>query len=58
MDVYSLEEKTLKPGEHYIFFLGFAMEFPVGYAAIFKDKSGISAKRARSMATAAWFVRA
>jgi dUTP pyrophosphatase len=42
MDVYSLEEKILKPDEHHIFVVGFAMEFPVGYAAIVKDKSGIS----------------
>jgi dUTP pyrophosphatase len=42
MDVYSLEEKTLKPGEHYLFWLGFAMEFSEGYAAIVKDKGGMS----------------
>jgi dUTP pyrophosphatase len=42
MDVYSLEEKTLKSGEHHIFVVGFAMEFPFGYAAVVKDKSGIS----------------
>ncbi len=42
LDVYSLEAKTLKPGEHHIFFVGFAMEFPTGFAAIFKDKSGVA----------------
>jgi dUTP pyrophosphatase len=42
MDVYSMEEKTLAPMEHHIFFSGFAMEFPEGYAAIVKDKSSIS----------------
>ena len=42
MDVYSLEEKVLKPGEHHIFFNGFSMEFPVGYAVILKDKGSIS----------------
>lgn len=42
MDVYSMEEKTLLPMEHHIFFSGFAMEFPEGYAAIVKDKSSIS----------------
>jgi len=42
MDVYSLEKKTLAPGEHHIFLVGFAMEFPFGFAAIVKDKSGIS----------------
>jgi dUTP pyrophosphatase len=42
MDLYSLEEKTVMPGEHARFFTGFAMEFPIGYAAIVKDKSSIS----------------
>lgn len=42
MDVYSKEEKELKPGERYNFMVGFAMEFPEGYAAIVKDKSGLS----------------
>lgn len=41
LDVYSLEDHELKPGERHIFFVGFAMEFPVGYAAIVKDKSGL-----------------
>lgn len=40
LDLYSLEDYELKPGKKYIFFLGFAMEFPSGYAAIVKDKSG------------------
>lgn len=42
LDIYSLEPKTLNPGEHHIFFVGFAMEFPSGYAAIMKDKSGVA----------------
>ena len=42
MDVYSLEEKTLEPGEHHIFFVGFALEFPVGYAVIVADKGSVS----------------
>lgn len=42
LDLYSLEEKTLVPGEHYIFNHGFALEFPIGYAAIVKDKGSIS----------------
>lgn len=41
MDVYSLEDKILQPGERYIFFVGFAMEFSEGYAAIIKDKSSL-----------------
>jgi dUTP pyrophosphatase len=41
MDVFSMEEYILKPGERKIFFLGFAMEFPHGYAAIMKDKGSL-----------------
>ncbi|HCC06209.1 TPA: dUTP diphosphatase [Candidatus Nomurabacteria bacterium] len=42
LDMYSLEDKIMKPGEHHIFFVGFALEFPIGYGAFVKDKSGIS----------------
>jgi len=42
MDLYSLETVTIPPMGHYRFWHGFAMEFPVGYAAIVKDKSSIS----------------
>lgn len=42
LDLYSLEEKTIEPGEHARFLNGFALEFPEGYAAIMKDKSSIS----------------
>jgi dUTP pyrophosphatase len=42
LDLYSLEEKMLKPGEHYIFFIGVAIEFPHGYAGIVKDKGSVS----------------
>jgi dUTP pyrophosphatase len=41
MDVYSMEDYVLKPGERRIFFLGFAMEFPTGHAAIIKDKGSL-----------------
>lgn len=41
MDLYSLEDYELKPGERKIFFVGFAMEFPAGYAAIVKDKGSL-----------------
>jgi dUTP pyrophosphatase len=40
MDLFSLEDYTLNPGERKIFFLGFALEFPEGYVAIVKDKGG------------------
>jgi dUTP pyrophosphatase len=42
MDLYSLEEKTLAPGEHHLFLIGIAIEFPSGYGGIVKDKSSIS----------------
>lgn len=42
LDVRSLERIEIPAGGHYIFMLGFAMEFPDGNAAIFKDKSSIS----------------
>lgn len=42
MDLFALETVILKPMEHHIFYHGFALEFPEGFAAIVKDKSGIS----------------
>lgn len=44
MDMYSLEEYDLKPGERRVFFLGFALEFPIGFAAIVKDKGSLPVK--------------
>ncbi|HAZ28885.1 MAG TPA: dUTP diphosphatase [Candidatus Magasanikbacteria bacterium] len=44
LDLYSLEDYTLQPGERHVFFHGFAMEFPEGYGAIVKDKGGPSGK--------------
>ncbi len=41
MDLYSLENYTLHPGERRVFDLGFATEFEAGYAAIIKDKSSL-----------------
>ena len=42
LDLYSLETVTINPGEHHRFMNGFAMEFPIGFAAIIKDKGSIS----------------
>lgn len=42
LDLYSLEDYILKPGERHMFPLGFAMEFEIGYGAIVKDKGGPS----------------
>jgi dUTP pyrophosphatase len=42
LDMYSREDYDLKPGERKSFYLGFKIEFPIGYAAIVKDKGGLS----------------
>lgn len=42
LDMYALETKTVKPGTREFFNVGFALEFPDGYAAIVKDKSSMS----------------
>lgn len=41
LDLFARETYTLVPGERRIFFVGFALEIPEGYAAIVKDKSGL-----------------
>ncbi len=40
MDMYSIEDYVLKPGERKMFNCGFSLEFESGYAAIVKDKGG------------------
>ncbi|QQR50491.1 dUTP diphosphatase [Candidatus Nomurabacteria bacterium] len=49
LDMYSRESMTLLPGDQHIFFVGFALEFPEGYAAIVKDKSGMAKKGLHTM---------
>ena len=44
LDLYAIEDYTLQPGEVHIFFVGFALEFDTGYAAIVKDKSSVGGK--------------
>ncbi|MBN1779063.1 MAG: dUTP diphosphatase [Candidatus Buchananbacteria bacterium] len=41
LDVYSLENYELKPGERRIFDLGFALELPEDFVAIVKDKGSL-----------------
>ncbi len=49
MDMYAMETFTVNPGEHHFFYHGFAMEFPIGYAGIVKDKGSISKAGLHSM---------
>ena len=42
LDMFALEGATIVPGERKFFNVGFALEFPEGYAAIVKDKGSIS----------------
>lgn len=44
LDLYSMEEAELRPGGQKLFWCGFALEFPAGYAAIVKDKSSLPVK--------------
>lgn len=41
MDMFALEDYDLKPMERKVFFVGFALEFENGYAAIVKDKGSL-----------------
>lgn len=41
LDVHSMENYILQPGERKVFPLGFALEFPTGYGAILKDKGSL-----------------
>ena len=42
MDLFSMEDAVIPPGGHQQFYHGFALEFPIGYAAIVKDKSSFA----------------
>lgn len=42
MDLFALEDVLIPPGGHQSFFHGFALEFPIGFAAIIKDKSSLA----------------
>ena len=45
MNIFSLEDKILEPGERYIFQAGFTTEFSDDYVVIIKDRSGLAAKQ-------------
>ncbi len=40
LDMYSVDEAVIEPGDRKLLNCGFALEFPEGYAAIVKDKGG------------------
>lgn len=42
MDLYALEGAVINPGERKFFYLGFALEFETGYAAIIKDRGSMA----------------
>ena len=44
LDLYSAEDKIIKPNERAIVKTGIAMEIPHGYAGLVWDKSGIATK--------------
>lgn len=41
LDLHALKAQIIMPGERQLFNLGFALEFPTGFAAIVKDKSSL-----------------
>ncbi|MFA5070658.1 MAG: dUTP diphosphatase [Patescibacteria group bacterium] len=49
LDLYSRENKVLKPGERHIFYLGFKMEIPKGTVALIWDRGGLGAKGIKSL---------
>jgi dUTP pyrophosphatase len=44
LDIYSLENVAIKPGERHHFKTGFSLEMPSGYVALIWDKSGLASK--------------
>ena len=42
MDLFSMEDAVIPPAGYHQFYHGFALEFPIGYAAIIKDKSSLA----------------
>jgi len=44
MDLYSIEDLILKPGQRHAISTGLSIAFPHGYAAMICDKSGLAVK--------------
>ena len=42
MDLFALEDAVIPPGGHQRFDHGFALEFPIGFAGIIKDKGSLA----------------
>lgn len=42
LDLHSLEDHILQPGERKIFMLGFALEFPPGHVGLTRDRSSMA----------------
>lgn len=45
LDLYSVEDVAIQPGDRLVVRTGIAMEIPSGYAGLVWDKSGLAAKR-------------
>lgn len=45
LDLYSVEDIAIQPGERIVVRTGVAMEIPFGYAGLIWDKSGLAAKK-------------
>lgn len=43
-DIYTIESKTLQPGERYAFKTGLTSEIPVGWYVQIQDRSGLAVK--------------
>lgn len=49
LDLYSLANKVLKPGERYVFHLGFKTEMPSGFVALIWDRSGLGTRGLKTL---------
>ncbi|MCX6757370.1 MAG: dUTP diphosphatase [Candidatus Nomurabacteria bacterium] len=49
LDLYSMENIVIKPGEDIFIWHGFALEFPEGYCALVMDKGSISKAGLKTM---------